>query len=63
MYEAAPLAWIVEQAGGYASDGTGPLLRREPKSLHERVPLIIGSRDAVRFAEKFLQSAPAAPDA
>lgn len=63
MYEAAPLAWIVEQAGGYASDGTGPILRREPRSLHERVPLIIGSPDDVRFAEKFLQSAPATPEA
>lgn len=57
MYEAAPLAWVVEQAGGYASDGTGPVLRREPASLHERVPLIIGSGDDVHFAEKFLQSA------
>jgi fructose-1,6-bisphosphatase I len=63
MYEAAPLAWIVEQAGGYASDGTGPLLRREPRSLHERVPLFIGCPDDVRFAEKFLQSAPVPPDA
>ena len=57
MYEADPLAWIAEQAGGYASDGTGPILRREPASLHERVPLIIGSGDDVRFAEKFLMSA------
>lgn len=62
MYEAAPLAWLAEQAGGYASDGTGPVLRREPASLHERVPLFIGSADDVRFAEKFLMSAPAAPD-
>lgn len=58
MYEAAPLAWLVEQAGGYASDGTGPILRREPASLHERVPLLIGSAEDVRFAEKFLMSAP-----
>lgn len=63
MYEAAPLAWIAEQAGGYASDGTGPILRREPVSLHERVPLIIGSSADVHYAEKFLQSAPAEPDA
>ncbi|RKZ12332.1 class 1 fructose-bisphosphatase [bacterium] len=63
MYEAAPLAWIAEQAGGYASDCTGPILRREPASLHERVPLIIGSAETVRFAEKFLMSAPVPPDA
>ena len=62
MYEAAPLAWLAEQAGGYASDGTGPILRREPVSLHERVPLIIGSSDEVHFAERFLQSAPVASD-
>jgi fructose-1,6-bisphosphatase I len=62
MYEAAPLAWLAEQAGGYASDGTGPVLRREPESLHERVPLIIGCSDEVRFAERFLQSAPVEPD-
>ena len=55
LYEAAPLAYIVEQAGGYASDGVGPLLRREPTDLHERVPLIIGSGDDVRFAERILR--------
>ena len=51
LYEAAPLAYIVEQAGGYASDGVGPILRREPASLHERVPLFIGSEEDVRFIE------------
>jgi fructose-1,6-bisphosphatase I len=55
LYEAAPLAYIVDQAGGHASDGVGPILRREPVSLHERVPLIIGSRDDVLFAERLLQ--------
>jgi len=62
MYEAAPLAWLAEQAGGYASDGTGPILRREPESLHERVPLIIGNSDEVHFAERFLQSDPTESD-
>jgi len=63
LYEAAPLAYLVEQAGGYASDGVGPLLRREPSSLHERVPLIIGSAEAVRFAEKiYRKGVPTAPD-
>lgn len=55
LYEAAPLAWIVEQAGGYASDGFGPVLRRQPKHLHERVPLIIGSQEDVRYAERMLR--------
>jgi fructose-1,6-bisphosphatase I len=57
LYEAAPLAYVVEQAGGYASDGVGPILRREPSDLHERVPLIIGSFDDVHFAEDHLRRA------
>lgn len=55
LYEAAPLAYLAEQAGGYASDGVGPLLRREPKSLHERVPLIIGSNEDAHHAERVLR--------
>lgn len=55
LYEAAPLAYVAEQAGGYASDGVGPILRREPASLHERVPLFIGSEEDVHFVEQFLK--------
>jgi fructose-1,6-bisphosphatase I len=61
LYEAAPLAYIVDQAGGHASDGVGPILRRQPRSLHERVPLIIGSRDDVHYAEKLLHQSTAKP--
>jgi fructose-1,6-bisphosphatase I len=53
MYEANPLAFIAEQAGGYASDGQRPILDIEPAELHQRVPLFIGSRDDVRLAERF----------
>jgi fructose-1,6-bisphosphatase I len=38
MVEANPLAMVVEQAGGYASDGKGPILEIQPKDLHQRVP-------------------------
>jgi fructose-1,6-bisphosphatase I len=55
LYEANPLALIVEQAGGQASTGTNRILEVEPKKLHQRVPLLIGSRDDVRDAERFLQ--------
>jgi fructose-1,6-bisphosphatase I len=55
LYEAAPLAYIVDQAGGYASDGEGPVLRREPRSLHERVPLFLGSLVDVQFIEAVLR--------
>lgn len=47
MYEANPMAWILEQAGGVGSTGEGPILDHPPTSLHERVPVILGSRDDV----------------
>ena len=55
LYEANPLAWIVEQAGGRASTGTMRILDVEAKQLHQRVPLMIGSADDVRDAEQHIQ--------
>ncbi len=55
MYEAAPLAFIVEQAGGSASTGMQRILDVQPTKLHQRVPLIIGSPEDVRLAEDFIQ--------
>jgi len=54
MCEAAPLAMIVEAAGGYASDGTRSILDITPATLHQRVPLYIGSRDTVLWIEKMI---------
>jgi fructose-1,6-bisphosphatase I len=54
LYEAAPLAFIAEQAGGAASTGSSRILDIEPESLHQRTPLVIGSRDDVAFVEKTL---------
>ena len=54
MYENKPLAFIVEQAGGVATDGTRRILDIVPTSLHERCPLFIGSPEDVRVAEDFL---------
>lgn len=51
LYEANPLAWVVEQAGGKASTGTMRILDVEPKHMHQRVPLIIGSAEDVMEAE------------
>ncbi len=45
-----------EQAGGYASDGTRCILDVEPKELHQRSPLFIGSRDDVKHAEELLRA-------
>ena len=54
LYEAAPLAFIAEQAGGAASNGVIPILDIEPESLHQRTPLFIGNRDLVRKAEALI---------
>jgi fructose-1,6-bisphosphatase I len=51
MVEANPLAFVVQHAGGYASDGHGPILNIQPKELHQRTPLYIGSKKDVEFAE------------
>ena len=53
LYEANPLAFIAEQAGGYASTGYEPILDIQPSGLHQRVPLIIGSKDDVLEYEQF----------
>jgi fructose-1,6-bisphosphatase I len=55
LYEASPLAFIAEQAGGSASDGERRILDIPPGSLHERVPLLIGSAEDVAEAEAFIQ--------
>jgi len=55
MYEANPLAFIVEHAGGAASNGQLPICEIQPTSIHERTPLIIGSYEDVREAEEFIQ--------
>ncbi len=47
VYEAAPVAFIVEQAGGMATDGKDRILDQTPSALHGRTPLVFGSRDKV----------------
>lgn len=54
LYEANPLALIVEQAGGRASNGQERILEIAPLDLHQRTPLFIGSEEDVLEAEKFL---------
>jgi fructose-1,6-bisphosphatase I len=55
LYECAPLGYLVEQAGGYASTGEGPILDVAPSGIHQRVPLYIGSKEDVQMAEEFVQ--------
>lgn len=47
MVEAAPLAWLMEQAGAAATNGASALLDLVPDALHQKVPVILGSRDEV----------------
>jgi len=47
MYEANPMSFIVEQAGGAATDGRMRILDIQPQSLHQKVPVILGSREEV----------------
>lgn len=54
QYECNPLAYIVEQAGGKATDGRGRILDIQPKDLHIRVPLFIGSKNMVERVEKLI---------
>jgi fructose-1,6-bisphosphatase I len=54
LYEAAPLAMVVEQAGGRASTGSMDLLDVEPVELHQRTPIYMGSRAFVDLAEAML---------
>jgi len=55
LYECAPMAFIIEQAGGKASDGFTPILDIEPYDIHQRTPLFIGSGSMVEKAEEFMK--------
>ena len=50
LYEANPFAFLMEQAGGLATDGFGRIVEIQPTSLHQRTPLFIGSENMVKRA-------------
>ncbi|MGE3773550.1 MAG: class 1 fructose-bisphosphatase [Gammaproteobacteria bacterium] len=54
MYEANPMAMLIEQASGRASTGTQPILDVQPQALHQRVPVILGSAEEVAALEAML---------
>jgi fructose-1,6-bisphosphatase I len=60
LYECNPLALIIEQAGGRASDGKDRILDQTPTTLHQRTPLFIGSANMVAKAEEFMRAAESA---
>lgn len=47
LYEANPMAYIIEEAGGIASNGKIPILDIQPTALHQRTPIFLGSKDDV----------------
>jgi fructose-1,6-bisphosphatase I len=47
MYEANPMSFIVEQAGGLATTGTQRIMELQPTGLHQRCPVIMGSKNEV----------------
>ncbi|MFC1565195.1 class 1 fructose-bisphosphatase, partial [candidate division KSB1 bacterium] len=55
LYEAIPLAYVAEQAGGAATDGKRRILDIKPDSLHQKIPLIIGSEEDVITSGKYIQ--------
>ena len=54
QYECNPMAFIVEQAGGRASNGKQRTMEIKPEKLHQRVPIFIGSEEDVKMVEKFM---------
>ena len=56
MYEANPLAFVAERAGGAGSSGQERILDIQPESLHQRVPLMLGPADVVEQTVSILQS-------
>ena len=55
LYEANPMSFIVEQAGGLSSTGRNRILDLQPENLHQRVPVILGSRNEVERIESYHQ--------
>ncbi len=56
LYEASPMAFLIEQAGGMASTGEKPILEVVPEKLHQRVPVILGSKWEVEKCLEFLSN-------
>lgn len=55
LYECNPMAFLIEQAGGLASDGVNRIMDIKPTELHQRVPFFVGSKNMVNKVEEFLE--------
>lgn len=55
LYECNPMAYIITQAGGLATNGEKPILDMVPESIHQRAPIFLGSKDDVLEALSFIK--------
>ncbi|HKJ89314.1 MAG TPA: class 1 fructose-bisphosphatase, partial [Gammaproteobacteria bacterium] len=55
LYEANPMGFLAEQAGGACTDGTQRMLEHQPQSLHQRVPVVIGSKAEVDRVREYYE--------
>jgi fructose-1,6-bisphosphatase I/sedoheptulose-1,7-bisphosphatase len=62
LYEANPIGMLIEQAGGRASTGNGPILQVQPESPHQRIGLVFGSREEVERIERYHAEGPIEPE-
>ncbi|ENM5834468.1 class 1 fructose-bisphosphatase [Vibrio cholerae] len=58
LYECNPMAFLIEQAGGLASDGARRIMDIKPTELHQRVPFFVGSKNMVHKVQEFLETYP-----
>jgi fructose-1,6-bisphosphatase I len=56
LYEANPVAFLAEQAGGSATDGQRRILDIQPDSIHQRTPLVVGSRVEMEEFERCMRA-------
>jgi fructose-1,6-bisphosphatase I len=61
MYEANPMSWLIEQAGGLATDGRRRIMDIEPSHLHARVSVFLGSKNEVERVTAYHHAESAAP--
>lgn len=53
MYEANPMSFVIEQAGGLGSTGRVRIMDVQPENIHQRIPVVVGSRNEVERIEKY----------
>ena len=58
MYEANPMSWLIKQTGGAATNGRQRILDVQPQQLHERVSVILGSKNEVERLTRYHQEQP-----